>query len=270
MNVKLIAIDIDGTLLRDDFTISARTKQVLRKVKEQSVPIVLASGRGVGSCLPLSAELGIQDPIIAHNGAVIYDTKREESLMELGFSMREMIDLIQYCRQHQIHYDVSTTSGVYLDQRRKQSEVIYNKFFIQPRWVDDCLTLNEQAVKITLSGTAEQLDRVFYDLYPLQGQQRMIRSGEMFIDITHPQATKGYALQTLLQLLDISVKDVIAFGNYYNDLEIISISGMGVAMKNSPHEVLDQADRVAPTNNDDGVACVLEEMMLSDCHHIRK
>jgi Cof subfamily protein (haloacid dehalogenase superfamily) len=262
MNIKLVAIDIDGTLLHDDFTLSARNKQMLKRVKERQIPIVLASGRSPVSCLPLSADLGISDPLIAHNGAVIYDPQAQRTVLEFGFPASDLQDMIQYCRQHQIQYDVNTAFDLYVDWMNPEFMGLYEKFYIEPKWVDDCLTLDEQVVKFTLTGSPEQMDRALLELSPSQKNRRIIRSGETFIDIIHSQATKGYALQKLLSILEIPATDVLAFGNYYNDIEMLTLSGLGVAMQNSPQEVLAQADRVAPANNEDGVARVLEDLLV--------
>jgi Cof subfamily protein (haloacid dehalogenase superfamily) len=261
MREKLIAIDVDGTLLTDQYKITERTKGALQQALELGVKVVLATGRGPKSCFPIIDELQLKEPIITHNGAVILDPISRTIKLEIGFQAEELLPVIQYCRSKGIHFDVNTALDMYIEGVTPEAELMYEKFFMVPTQMQDTSLLKEQIVKFTLFGPQESMDQVHDEVLPLFPDWSIIRSGEFFIDIIHPKATKGAALRHLMEQYEIKAHEVIAFGNYFNDLEMLQLAGLGIAMENSPQEVKALADRVTSSNNDDGVAIVLEELM---------
>jgi Cof subfamily protein (haloacid dehalogenase superfamily) len=261
MNLKLVAIDVDGTLLNDRYEITERTKKALLDIKEQGVKVILASGRGPNACFPIAMELGITDPLITHNGAVLIHPTTKESEFEIGFKAKELSPIIEYCRKHSIHFDINTALDMFVEGIPVHAVDMYQKFFMTPNIVPDTSELQEQIVKFSLFGEEAEIDQAFADLSPLYPELSIIRSGERFIDVIHPRATKGNTLRQLLADFDILPEETIAFGNYFNDLEMIELAGLGVAMANSPDQVKDLADRVTASNNEDGVALVIEEFL---------
>jgi Cof subfamily protein (haloacid dehalogenase superfamily) len=262
MQVKLLAIDVDGTLLHDDHHLSERTKNAIGQIKERGVKVVLATGRGPMSCFPIMEELALTDPLITHNGAVIVDPQTKHVALEIGFKAEELIPIIQYCRQTGIHFDACTAFEMYIEGRNSEADQMYKKFFAYPKLVADTSLLTDQIVKFTLFGDERQMDQSLEEVVPKFPDWSIIRSGERFIDVIHPQATKGSALKRILKEQDIHPEQVVAFGNYYNDLEMIELAGVGVAMENSPEQIKRLADRVTVSNNEDGVAEIIEELLM--------
>jgi Cof subfamily protein (haloacid dehalogenase superfamily) len=263
MQVKLLAIDVDGTLLTDGYEITERTKVAIAQIKEYGVKVVLATGRGPGSCFPIMEELALTDPIITHNGAVIVKAGTKEVALEIGFKAEELLPIIQYCRQTGIHFDACTAFEMYTEGKTPEADLMYQKFFANPILVDDTSLLKDQVVKFTLFGDEGKMDQALEEVAPKFPDWSIIRSGEKFIDVIHPQARKGSALKHVLQELAIHSDQVVAFGNYYNDLEMIQLAGLGVAMENSPPEIKHLADRVTASNNEDGVARMIEDLITS-------
>ncbi|WP_025025457.1 Cof-type HAD-IIB family hydrolase [Caldalkalibacillus mannanilyticus] len=261
MRVKLVAIDVDGTLLNDQYEITDRTKKALAEMRESGAKIVLATGRGPGSCYPIMDELRLEDHIITHNGAVVLDARTKEISFEIGFQASDLLPLITYCRQEKIHFDVNTALELYIEGVTSEAEWMYEKFFMTPNKVSSASSLENQIVKFTLFGDEEKMDKTFSEIHPRFPQLSIIRSGEQFIDVIHPNATKGNALKKLTEWYGIEAQEVVAFGNYFNDLEMLQFAGLGVAMQNSPEEVKRLADRVSVSNNEHGVAVVLEEIL---------
>lgn len=264
LHVSLIAIDVDGTLLTDNYTITPRTKRAIWQAKEMGMIVTLATGRSPSSCYPIVEELGLNDPLITHNGAVIVDPLTKKASRMIGFAVQDMQEVIHYCRKNQLHFDLNGAFDLYIESLTPSAEKMYKKFYMKPIVVDDIFNLDEQIVKFTIFAESEQLDQIYADLVRLGGQWRIIRSGENFIDIIHPNATKGAALRYILNQYNLDAEEVIAFGNYFNDLEMLQLVGLGVAMENSPEELKQMADRVTKTNNEDGVALILEEILDHD------
>ncbi|MDQ0338881.1 Cof subfamily protein (haloacid dehalogenase superfamily) [Caldalkalibacillus uzonensis] len=261
MKIKLLAIDVDGTLLHDDHGLSERTQEAIFKIKEKGVKVVLATGRGPRSCDPLIEVLQLTDPIITHNGAVIYNPVHNTAEQQVGFKAKELLPIVSYCRSRNVHFDINTAFDMYVEQLREEFLPLYKQFFVEPVVVDDICSLTDPIVKLTLTDQPYRLDQVMKEIMPRFPDWSIIRSGETFIDVIHPQATKANALRYLLQQFRISADEVLAFGNYYNDLEMLQLAGTGVAMGNAPREVKQLADVVTRTNNEDGVAHVIENML---------
>jgi Cof subfamily protein (haloacid dehalogenase superfamily) len=263
LKVKLLAIDVDGTLLTDEYSMTERTKTAISNIKKRGVKIILATGRGPKSCFQIMEELDLNDPIITHNGAVIFDPLTKQISLEIGFKAEELIPVIHYSRQAGIHFDLCTAFDMYHEGATKEVEEIYKKFHVNPTLVQDSSLLEEQIVKFTLFGNGKKLDQAMEELLPQFPEWSIIRSGETFIDVIHPQATKGSALNHLIHEYGIDPTDIVAFGNYFNDLEMIQLAGLGVAMANSPLQIQKSADRITTSNNEDGVALIVEELLNS-------
>ncbi|MFC9775109.1 Cof-type HAD-IIB family hydrolase [Paenibacillus chitinolyticus] len=265
MTYKLIALDVDGTLLNDDYLLTERTRETVRRVHEQGCSIVLCTGRGPASAIPVLQELGLEGTVITHNGGATVQSPGLELIHQYAFRVSQIAPMIAYCREHKVHFDVCAPFDMYLERLTEIEQAMYKKFFVTPHLVADVTALTVPLVKFTLySADPAVMDTVERDwsLSRLYGDLRMIRSGDHFIDVMHADATKGNALRSLCESLDVRPDEVLAIGNYFNDLEMISFAGLGIAMANSPAGVLEQADQITASNNEDGVAKALETHVL--------
>ncbi|MBN6188333.1 HAD family phosphatase [Aneurinibacillus sp. BA2021] len=264
MSYKLAAIDIDGTLLNDDYKITEANKAALQAAEEEGVSIVLCSGRAPHSVTPLLKEIGIDGYYICHNGAVTSHSKTNEVLHEAGFLMSSMKHVLNYCRKENIHTDFCTTFDMYTESlEREDVRAMYAKYLSQPTLLADALSLKDKLVKFTLFGPSEQLDKAYADLRSMNLPLRTLRSGPFYIDLIDQAASKGAALHRLAQHLGVSLQNTIAIGNYYNDLDMITMAGVGVAVGNAPQDVQEQANLIVASNNESGVADALERLVLS-------
>ncbi|WP_442601349.1 Cof-type HAD-IIB family hydrolase [Paenibacillus sp. KN14-4R] len=264
MTYKLIALDVDGTLIDDHHILTDRTKDVLRRAHNAGIQIVLCSGRSPKSIFPLLEEIGFEGTAIAHNGAATVLSQDSKLIHEFAFSAEEITPLIRYCREHQIHFDVSTAFDLFVESCKPEEREMYAKFFIDPIVHEDATTLG-MLVKMTLCAEPDVMDRIEVDLRDKQITSgfHMIRSGDYFIDFMHKEATKGHALKALAASWNIPREQILAIGNYYNDIEMLEFAGLGIAMDNSPEGVKEAADAVTLSNNEDGVAVALEKYCLN-------
>src|SRR5690606_21610872 len=125
----------------------------------------------------------------------------------------------------------------------------------EPTQARDVMSLLEQPVKFTAySADKAVMDKVEADWRMQQPNELVVlRSGDEFIDIMHPDASKGNALRVFTQALGIAPSEVLAMGNYYNDVDMLRFAGLGIAMANSPEDVKQAADEVTVSNNEGGV-----------------
>lgn len=257
MNYRLIALDVDGTLLNDHHELTDQTIETIQEVHDQGCHIVLCTGRAPASTLPILEQLGLEGTMITHNGAVtVHADERGQSLVnEFSFEISEIESMLAYARREGIHFDVCTAFNMYIERVGEYEKMMYQKFLINPKLVTSVSELGVPIVKFTLFAQPDVLDRVQleWEEQKLYGNLRMIRSGDLFIDVMNPTANKGNALKALAATLEIEAPEIMAIGNYYNDLEMMSFAGLGIAVENSPNDVKEAADAVTSSNNNEGV-----------------
>ncbi|MDT9724999.1 HAD family phosphatase [Xylanibacillus composti] len=263
MPYQLIALDVDGTLLRDDHSLSEANISTIREAANRGAEIVLCTGRGTDSALPVLEELGLEGTLITHNGAVIVDSRNRELLAEEGFEPAVIEPLIRHARTNGIHFDVCTAFELWVEALNDEVSAMYEKYLVNPRQVADVLAADDRLVKLTVFGTIAQMDQVEKDWQALLPDAiSLIRSGDFFVDVMRRGVSKGAALRKLSAVKGISLERVMAIGNYYNDVAMLEEAGLGIAVANSPDGVKAAADQVTASNNDDGVHWAIQQYIL--------
>ncbi len=264
LKYRMIALDVDGTLIDDRFQIQPKTKGILKELYDDGVEIALCTGRNPSGAIPLMEEIGVEGPVIVHNGALSLHSTSKEIYGTLGFHMSELQDVVEFCRAQGIHFDVNTPFHLYVERMDPRLERLYQSYFAQPILLRDVMELDEDVVKLSLLGEEELIDRLVGEIEERFPYFRSIRSGENYIDIMHPDASKGYGLRIVAEKLNIPLDEIVAFGNYYNDIEMLAEVGFGIAMENSPIEVKNIAKAVTRSNNEEGIYYGLREHFYKD------
>ncbi|HHW03807.1 MAG TPA: HAD family phosphatase [Thermoanaerobacterales bacterium] len=269
MAIRLVTIDIDGTLIRDDLTVSQKTVEKIKKVMEKNVMVTLCTGRPNIAAKYFAEMLGIEGYQISQNGAYIKHNITGNIILHdtLPRGIAEKIILI--CREHKnfslslLYEDICYYET--LDELAMHVNLNIN--LVKPIRVDDINELiwkeRKNPTKILVTGQARDLDSFMRYLIRLYGSQvNILRSGAQFLDIISAKASKGRALKVLSEKLKIQRQEIMAIGDNFNDIDMIEFAGIGVAMGNAPDEVKKIADFIASSNNNDGVADALEEFIL--------
>ncbi|WP_339281917.1 Cof-type HAD-IIB family hydrolase [Paenibacillus sp. FSL H8-0282] len=266
MRYKLIALDVDGTLLNDDHHLSTENKEAIAEVTRLGGQIVLCTGRSPQNSIPFMEEMGLSGYVLGHNGAATVRVKDREVLHQYGMDARGLDPYIDYCRKHDIHYDVNTAFDMYVDNVEnltKEANYMYEHFRIVPATLPAWEDFREPVVKFTVFTQPEILDEAEREWRTWTHEYNILRSGEFFVDLMHPEASKGNALKNLAVKLEIPQEEVLSIGNYFNDISMLTYAGMGVAMDNSPVEVKAAANAVTGSNNEHGVRDALVKYCLS-------
>jgi len=265
LRYDMIALDVDGTLLDERHVLTPGTREAVRQAAEAGAEIVLCTGRGPANTFPVLEELGLTGVIITHNGAATVDAARRELLHQCPMDEGTVAPYIAYCREHGVHYDVNTAFDLYIEEASPEALAMYENYRITPLKRPPGGELPEGLVKLTVFGEKGVMDKVQADWeaegWP-PGLQR-IRSGDFFIDVQQPEASKGKALAQLAKLRGVERGRVLAIGNYYNDVGMLEYAGLGIAMGNSPDAVKRSADAVTSSNDEDGVAEALRQHVWS-------
>ncbi|MFD0674268.1 Cof-type HAD-IIB family hydrolase [Cohnella sp. GCM10027633] len=263
MGYAIIALDVDGTLINDHHEVTPRVRAAVRAAAEQGAEIVLCTGRGSTSALPVLAELGLEGTMITHNGASIVDSKTRKVIAETAIPFEPAYRYLHFARERGVHYDMNTAFELYVDgMMTDEISGMYESMFARPIVRTGEESLPEGLVKLSLFAPKETLDELETAWGEWEHELQTVRSGDYFIDVQHQQASKGTALRQLAAMRGVPREQVLAIGNYYNDLGMIAFAGLGVAMDNSPEEVKAAADETTASNNEDGVALALEKHVL--------
>lgn len=264
---KLVAIDLDDTLLPDDLTISPRVKEILQKVRDRGVIITLATGRMYRSTLPYAQQLAIEVPLITYHGALIKNSLSGETLCHYPVPLdkaREIISLVK--EDFSFHINAYVEDNLYVEGISQEAEG-YAKLAGVPLYkVGNLLEfLHREPTKLVLIASEQQLDALAIRLKEIySGALYITKSKPNYLEILNVKANKGQALDTLAKLLKINQREIMAFGDSYNDLEMLRYAGTAVVMGNAREEIKEEADYVTLSNNEDGVADALEKLILNN------
>ena len=266
MTYKLVALDLDGTVLRDDLTISPRVRRALEQVIEQGIYVTLASGRGYPAMARWAQELQISVPIISYQGAEITDPVRHERLYQRTFPAGLVGELVEFARQGDLSLTLYADNRIYVERKRHPDE-FYDKWFGLPFHVvgDLCRALPTEPIKFILIGSEAELDGIRPEVERRFGERlQIVRSHRLFLEGLPLGVTKGSALAWLAAWLHVSREETLAIGDAGNDAPMIAWAGLGVAMGNGSAEAKAVADYVAPGVDDDGAAEALERFCLGE------
>jgi len=260
MRFKLVASDIDGTLIRDDGTLSPRTLDVLAALP---VPFVLVTGRPVRWMHQLYEQMPSPVPAVCANGAVVYDPATDEILVANPLSTDLLLDVSKRLRE--AVPDIALAVEVEDGRAFWYEEAWPVRWETVPHQVRVLTTPEEltsmPAVKLLARSAAHEPD-AFYELISRtlgEVAETTHSSSSALVEISAPAVTKAAGLAWLCERDGIDASDVLAFGDMPNDIPMLAWAGHGVAMGNGHPAVRAMADEVTGTNDEDGVARYLTE-----------
>jgi Cof subfamily protein (haloacid dehalogenase superfamily) len=273
-NIKLVAIDLDDTLLRSDLTISEHTVAVLRQVRDMGVAVTISTGRMFSSARPFAERLEFDVPLITYGGALVKNAASGEVLYNRPLEPEVARRVIRFARERKVQVNFYLLNGeddeLYAELTTSWGEN-YGRFSRVPfHRVPDLEALLEggNPLKLMLIDDEPVADRCLLELRELLGEQvHLAKSKPRFLEVDHPEATKGRALQELAAWLQVERSQVLAIGDSYNDIEMLEFAGLGIAVANAPPEVRRRAGHVTASNDEDGVAQALEQFVLGATGH---
>lgn len=266
---KLIALDMDGTLLTSDKIITERTKKAIKEAEKKGVKIVLASGRPLNGLTKYLEELDLfsgDDYVLSYNGGLVQNTKTEEIVSKVTIKGSDLKDIYEVSKNVNINiHAFSAKEGLITPKVSKytQYEADMNgiNFKIKDfNTVDD----NEDIIKVMMIDEADILDPAIEKLpKDLYEKYSVFKSAPYFLEFTNKEVDKGLGLKRLGEHLGIKQEEIIACGDAGNDLSMVKYAGLGVAMGNATDEVKEAANFITTSNDEDGIANVIEKFILN-------
>lgn len=260
--IDMIISDLDGTLLSPASQISPRTRAAVKAILEAGIRFTLASGRPKMSVIDIMQELAFEDTYIAGGGAYVEDPSQNLVIEHQVFD-RDTIEKIAFlARQCGASLLFEEPERMYLESTDEISR-LFNEMagFPIPR-VDDVLAeATTLPTKIVLVAEAEVLSALDPSLEAMHDRLSMASSYPTLRDVTPAGMNKGSALEKLSRHVGIPGERILAIGDGWNDKSMFDVAAVGVAVANATPNVLAEADIIAPSNEDDGVAWVLEQVL---------
>ncbi|NIK92963.1 HAD family hydrolase [Mangrovimonas sp. CR14] len=261
--IKLIATDMDGTLLNSKGQVSERFFELFKELKKHQIHFVAASGRQYYSITDKLNGITNDITIIAENGAIT--KQKEEELLLIGLSHKEIKELVEYLRAiDEIEIVLCGKKTAYIESENLDFIDFFKEFYHKYERVSDLTEIkDDDFLKIAVyckHGSEEQL-------YPLvkhfEKDLQVKVSGEVWLDLSHQNANKGFALSKLQQNLGISKEETLVFGDYNNDLEMFYQAAVSVAMENAHPNLKKIATHTTKNNDENGVEIILEQLLHS-------
>ncbi len=261
---RLIALDVDGTLLDSSHTMRPRVAAAVREAHAAGMQVVLATGKLLASVQPMLEELGLGGPQIVLNGAATVESATGRARRFCPLREDDRRTVIQAVRNADPHVLIShfALDGIYMDREHPRISVFAEYGEGPPILVPDLLgTGLPPAAKVLLSGSPDQLARVRVAVTPLLARRVTITTTTPdFLEFFDPAAGKGQALAALCESLGLPREAVVAMGDGENDIPLLREAGLAVAMANGAEATRRAADLIAPSNDEEGVAVMLEEL----------
>ncbi len=288
---KLIAVDLDGTMLNSYGIVTENTKNVIKNVINKGTDVIIASGRPIDSIKAIAKEIGSENYFIAGNGALVYDIKNDEVVCEKYMPKEKVLEIIKICEENSITYNVYTDETIlatslkynvlyYHKENLKKEEDkktnisivkdmydyvknMNNAKFLKITICDDMKSVfNSILKKINKVKDVEVLDVSHMSRKTITQGTEEIPIEYYYTEITYKDVDKWNAIEFLAEKINIKREEIIAIGDNINDKKMIEESGLGIAMKGSTPYVTEVAKYITDTNNDEGVAKAIEKFCL--------
>ncbi|MFL5625011.1 MAG: Cof-type HAD-IIB family hydrolase [Ktedonobacteraceae bacterium] len=267
---KLVAIDIDGTLVDSHNRLPARLPPLIREVRGRGIEVTLASGRAKLKVLPLIKELGLTLPYISSGGAYIADPADHTVIHYRSLAQPEVVEIVEIARAAKapiiaqepdhLYYEGSLEVLERLIAISKMNITGVENSEVEIIQVEDILQACSEPDKITICGDPANLLEIEEKFRLRKLPLYMTYSAPTYLEITRSGVNKGEALKWLAAHLAIPMERILVIGDSRNDLSMFEVAGMAVAMGNASAEVKAAADLIAPSNDEGGVAWVLRKL----------
>lgn len=267
---KIIALDMDGTLLNDKKVITDKTKDALIKARERGVKVVLASGRPVDGLKKYLKELNLisdEEYVLSFNGSLVQKVKSEEVIYEIGLKGKDLHYLYDISQNLDVNiHAFSASKGLITPKASKYTKVEADLNGIDFSICDfGDISEDEHIVKVMFIDEEEIIDRVIKNLpAEIYEKYKVVRSTPFFLEEINKKSGKATGLAALAKYLNVSKDEIIAVGDAENDLDMIEYAGLGVAMGNASEKVKKAADYITGSNNEDGIAEIIEKFILNN------
>lgn len=266
---KMIALDMDGTLLNKSKEITQNTINHIQEARKNGVKVVLASGRPIEGLKKYLKQLDLikeNEYVLSYNGCLVQEIKSKKIIHEVGIKGKDLHYINDLSKKIGVHiHAFSPEIGLIAENvsRYTEHEAIMNGIEINKIDFND-IDDNDDIIKIMMVDEPEILENAIKKIpQEVYEKYTVVRSAPFFLEFINKSGDKGVGLKALANYLNIKKEEIIAMGDAGNDLAMIKYAGLGVAMGNATEEVKKESDYITKTNEEDGVANVINKFILN-------
>lgn len=260
---RLLAIDLDGTLLSSNHQVSEENISAIQKAMEMGLSVVLVSARPPFGMRMVLDNIDLDGPIIAYNGAYVTDIRSGEVYIDQPISKADTLSAIEVIRKYNLYVGYYAGMEWYVEKVCEEMhwERLALKRYPHVTDVTDPSVAEAHKMIVIDLKDMERLSNAYEHLTEILPHLNIHYSGPHSFEVTHQKASKGHALEYLGQKMKISSDQMVAIGDNYNDLEMFSFTGTSVAMGNAPEAVRAAADWIVASNDHHGVAQAIDSIL---------
>lgn len=266
MTYKLVAIDLDGTLLDPYLKISQRSLGVIQEAIEKGVIITLSTGRMFAAALPFARELQLDVPIITCNGAAVICAQTQKIYHEKSLPYEVILDVINMARELKMELSLYTVHDIYVEDITNNTHIHEQIDNAEVKKADLTEIAREKSIIKILFSSSELYKHAEEVYQQFKRDCTFYFSLPWFVEIVGKGVDKADALKEVANKFHVHPEEIIAIGDNFNDLPMIKYAGLGVAMGNAPKDLKELANYVTRAHDDDGVAHVIENFIIKSNH----
>lgn len=259
--IKLIATDIDGTILKYNFEFNKEIKECISKLSKDGIKIVLVTGRMHSATVQIAEQLGIETPIVSYQGGLV--KSGNETLYEKHLNPQKAKEIIKWAKQNKVHLNLYMDDKLYVE---KYSKIIQR--YTDERAAGYIITpfdeLDLKRINKMLAIDFENSDKVTYWKDYLAKEYddiTVVKSMPYFCEICHPEATKYHAVNFLKEHWELKTEEILTIGDQDNDIELLRAGGIKVAMGNATDNLKAVADYITDTVDNNGFIKAIERFV---------
>jgi len=259
--IKLVVMDMDGTLLNSKSEVSDQFFNLYQKLTKHEIHFVAASGRQYHSIIDKLATIKDDITIIAENGAFV--VQKDKELAKINLPLQRVLELIPILRNiDNIYYTLCGKKSAYIETYNDEFITILKEYYSEYQFVKDLTKVkDDDFFKIAVYHFESSEKYIYPAVKHFEKIMQVKVSGEHWVDISEPNANKGYALQLVQDRLGIGVNETMVFGDYNNDLEMLRLAHFSYAMENAHPNVKKEARFQTKSNDRGGVEEILEKLL---------
>ncbi|MBN4056597.1 MAG: hydrolase Cof [Alkaliphilus sp.] len=258
---KLLALDVDGTLLNSQGEVTDKTVKSIRELVSKGVLVLICTGRPTQGTVELFEKLGLKMPVIAYNGAKIVNLNTGAILHEQNLRGIDVKKIVEIGEELKTTIIIWSNNQLYTNTMN-DNVIAYKKLSgVEPIVIDDYVDIIQQgATKVLWIDEVEKIAE-FQRLLDirLDADVNYCTSKPYYLEFIDKTVSKGRALSIICDKYELKREEIIAIGDGQNDITMLEFAGVGVAMGNSSQEVKDKADYITATNDEEGIALVIDK-----------
>ena len=263
MDIKLIASDMDDTLLNSEVKISERNAKAIKSALAAGKIFLIATGRMYVSARPYAENLGLDVPLVTYNGALVKGSTSGEVFYEHKMKLATANEVLAYCQEKGYYVQLYVGDSILIKEENAFSRMYTKISGIPTTAIGEALFhTDEEPYKILVMTGADEFNDVWQQFAAkFKGKLDVTSSKDNFLELMEPGVNKWEAVKSVAASYGVKPEEIMCIGDSNNDISMIANAGIGVAVANAKDSVKEHAKIVTASNNDDGVALVIESIL---------